>query len=480
MKVFQSEQRSLFGEILDWMLTPLLLLWPISLVLTWLVAQGVAGKPFDRALEYNVGELAALVKVQNRQVSFNLPLPARQLLRADESDTVYYLVLGARGEYLSGERDLPLPPDDEAPFFDAVHIRDAEYRGTDVRVAYTWVKLDLPQARPALVQVAESLDKRAVLATEIVKGVMLPQFIILPLAVLLVWVGLAYAIKPLNRLEERIRARKPDDLSPLDEHSIPLEVVPLVASVNDLLQRLKNSINHQKRFLADAAHQLKTPLAGLRMQADLAQREGADADELKQSLRQIGRSSVRATHTVNQLLALARAESSGSAMPRQTCDLAELTMSVVRDCVPRAIEKQIDLGYEGTEPGAPGGQIEGNHTLLKELVRNLLDNAINYTPSSARQPAVITARVLSDPTQGRLVLQVEDSGPGVPLAERELVFQPFYRALGTEADGSGLGLPIVLEIAQQHNATVDLDETRPGQAAPGARFTVRFLSGTRV
>ena len=216
------------------------------------------------------------------------------------------------------------------------------------------------------------------------------------------------------------------------------------------------------------------------MQADLAQREGADADELKQSLRQIGRSSVRATHTVNQLLALARAESSGSAMPRQTCDLAELTMSVVRDCVPRAIEKQIDLGYEGTEPGAPGGQIEGNHTLLKELVRNLLDNAINYTPSSARQPAVITARVLSDPTQGRLVLQVEDSGPGVPLAERELVFQPFYRALGTEADGSGLGLPIVLEIAQQHNATVDLDETRPGQAAPGARFTVRFLSGTRV
>ena len=115
MKVFQSEQRSLFGEILDWMLTPLLLLWPISLVLTWLVAQGVAGKPFDRALEYNVGELATLVKVQNRQVSFSLPLPARQLLRADESDTVYYLILGARGEYLSGERDLPLPPDDEAP-----------------------------------------------------------------------------------------------------------------------------------------------------------------------------------------------------------------------------------------------------------------------------------------------------------------------------------------------------------------------------
>ena len=444
------------------------------------MAQGIAGKPFDRALEYNAGALAQLVSVNNNKVQFSLPLPARELLRADDSDTVYYQVLGANGEYLSGERALPLPPDDEKAVPGEVRIRDDEIRGVAIKVAYTWVKVTLPGARPALVQVAETLEKRSVLATEIVKGVMLPQFVILPIAVLLIWLALVQAIKPLNMLEERIRARKPDDLSPIDAQAAPLEVAPLVDSVNDLLLRLKDSIATQKRFLADAAHQLKTPLAGLRMQADLAQREGADADELKQSLRQIGRSSVRATHTVNQLLALARAESSGSAMPRQTCDLAELTMSVVRDCVPRAIEKQIDLGYEGTEPGAAGGQIEGNPTLLKELVRNLLDNAINYTPSSAQQPAVITARVLSDPAQGRLVLQVEDSGPGVPLAERELVFQPFYRALGTEADGSGLGLPIVLEIAQQHNATVDLDETRPGQAAPGARFTVRFLSGTRV
>ena len=338
----------MFGEILDWMLTPLLLLWPISLVLTWLVAQGIAGKPFDRALEYNAGALAQLVSVNNNKVQFSLPLPARELLRADDSDTVYYQVLGANGEYLSGERALPLPPDDEKAVPGEVRIRDDEIRGVAIKVAYTWVKVTLPGARPALVQVAETLEKRSVLATEIVKGVMLPQFVILPIAVLLIWLALVQAIKPLNMLEERIRARKPDDLSPIDAQAAPLEVAPLVDSVNDLLLRLKDSIATQKRFLADAAHQLKTPLAGLRMQADLAQREGADADELKQSLRQIGRSSVRATHTVNQLLALARAESSGSAMPRQTCDLAELTMSVVRDCVPRAIEKQIDLGYEGT------------------------------------------------------------------------------------------------------------------------------------
>ena len=316
MSLFHNAHRSLFGEILDWMLTPLLLLWPVSLVLTWLIAQSIAGKPFDRALEYKVAALTQLVTVSQNQVQFNMHQSARELLRADEADTVTYQVLGARGEHLSGERELPLPPEDEKMVLDEIRIRDDEVHGTAVKVAYTWVKLGLPNGRPALVQVAETMEKRSVLATEIVKGVMLPQFVILPMAVLLVWLALVQAIKPLNQLEERIRARKPDDLSPIDAQAVPLEVVPLVSSVNDLLMRLKDSIATQKRFLADAAHQLKTPLAGLRMQADLAQREGSNAEELKQSLRQIGRSSIRATHTVNQLLALARAESSGSAMAR--------------------------------------------------------------------------------------------------------------------------------------------------------------------
>jgi two-component system sensor histidine kinase TctE len=314
-----------------------------------------------------------------------------------------------------------------------------------------------------------------VLATEIVKGVMLPQFVVLPLAVLLVWLALVQAIKPLNRLEERIRARNPDDLSPLEVEAVPMEVAPLVESVNDLLMRLKDSIATQKRFLADAAHQLKTPLAGLRMQADLAQREGASAEDLKQSLRQIGRSSIRATHTVNQLLALARAESSSSAvLAHQPCDVARLTMDVIRDCVPRAMEKHIDVGYEGAQPGSEGVLVQGNLTLLTEMVRNLVDNAVNYTPSRAERPGIITARVLIDPFSKVLVIQVEDSGPGIAPAERELVFQPFYRALGNEADGSGLGLPIVLEIARQHRAEVTVEDARPGHNLPGCCFTVRF------
>jgi len=476
LKIFQREQRSLFGEILDWMLTPLLLLWPVSLALTWLVAQGLANKPFDRALEYNAHALAQLVTVQGDKAQFNLPQPASEILRADESDIVYYQVVSPTGEFLSGERDLPRPPapEDERPLSGEVRLRDAELRGIEIRVASIWVRVPLPGAPAALVQVAETREKRSVLATEIIKGVMLPQFVILPLAVLLVWLALARGIQPLSLLEERIRARKPDDLSPLDHKAVPLEVAPLVDSVNDLLRRLNDSLATQKRFLADAAHQLKTPLAGLRMQADLAQREGTSTEELKRSLLQIGRSSIRATHTVNQLLALARAEGSGTALARQPVDLARLVIEVVRDSVPHALEKHVDLGYEGAEPGAPGVWMDGNPTLLKELARNLLDNAINYTPSRPEAPGVITARVLADTFGHVLLLQVEDSGPGVPAGERELVFRPFYRVLGNEADGSGLGLPIVLEIARQHGATVQLEDARPGHVPPGARFSVRF------
>ena len=474
MKIFQREQRSLFGEILDWMLTPLLLLWPVSLALTWLVAQGIANKPFDRALIYNAHALAQLVAVQQGKPQFNLPQPASEILRADDADTVFFQVLGPRGELLSGERDLPVPQEQDAAPPGDVRLRDAELRGLPIRMAYIRVRLPLAGEPLALVQVAETREKRSVLATEIIKGVMLPQFVILPLAVLLVWLALARGIKPLSRLEERIRARSPDDLSPLDHKTVPLEVAPLVDSVNDLLGRLNDSLATQKRFLADAAHQLKTPLAGLRMQADLAQREGTSTEELKQSLLQIGRASMRATHTVNQLLALARAEASGMHVAHLPCDLARLTMDVVRDSVPRALDKRIDLGYDGAGPGSPGVWLVGNPTLLKELVRNVVDNAINYTPSSAERPGVITVRVLSDAFGRVLLLQVEDNGPGVPEADRELIFQPFYRALGSEADGSGLGLPIVQEIARQHGAEVLVEDARPGQYPPGARFTVRF------
>jgi two-component system sensor histidine kinase TctE len=473
VKLFQGRQRSLFGEILDWMLTPFLLLWPITFGLTWLVAEGIAKVPFDRSLQQNVNVLAQLVQSDDTHVRFQLPDTAHRILHADATDTVYYQVLGGRSELLGGEAKLPLPQDDEKFVTDEMRLRDDMLNGTPIRVAYMWVRVQPQEARPALVQVAETLEKRSVLAREIIRGVMLPLFVILPLSVLLVWLALTRGIKPLNELEDRIRQRKPGDMSPLDEHTVPSEVVPLVSSINDLLVRLQGSIATQKRFLADAAHQLKTPLAGLRMQADLAQRSDANAQDLKQSLKHIGLASMRATHTVNQLLALARAESSGMGMATQTCDLSVLTMEVVKDSLPRAMELRIDLGFEGPQPHQ--AMLPGNPTLLKEMVRNLIDNALNYTPSSETQPGVVTARVCGD-TQTGWRLEVEDSGPGIAASERERVFEPFYRALGNEADGSGLGLAIVREIAVKHHAQVSISDTHEGHSPPGARFSVRFSS----
>ena len=469
MKLFQRDRRSLFGEILDWMLTPLLLLWPITLALTWLVAQNTAGKPFDRALEHNVNALSQLIAVREGRLSFSLPGPAREILRADDSDQVFFQVRRGNGDLLAGEYELPVPKE-AAPVADGeVRLREDVIQNKEVRVAYSWTLVNTQPPERVLIQVAETLEKRKTLAAEIVKGVMVPQFVTLPLAVLLVWLALVRGIRPLAQLERRIRARKADDMSPLDERAVPEEVAPLVSSINDLLSRLKGSLSTQKRFLADAAHQLKTPLAGLRMQADLAQRQ-ADAEELKRSLQQIGRASVRATHTVNQLLALARAETSGRSLTTVKVELVHVVSEAIQESLARALDKRIDLGYEGPEPGQSPSTLEGNATLLREMVRNLLDNAINYTPEGGQ----VTVRLLTDRTTGSLMLRVEDTGPGIAQGERELVFQPFYRSLGTNVDGSGLGLAIVAEIARQHGAEVSLDGCGHPDPYPGTRVTVRF------
>ncbi|WP_334134919.1 sensor histidine kinase N-terminal domain-containing protein [Tepidimonas sp.] len=461
------------------MLTPLLLLWPLSLGLTWYVAQGIADRPYDRALEFNLQALTQFVTVEAGRAAFALTPQARDLLRADGTDQIFYQVLDHDGRLISGDPAFPAPPQNDARRVGVVQLRDDLIRDEDVRVAYIWLARGAARDHLVLMQVAETRGKRSKLATEIIKGVMVPQFIILPLAVLLVWLALAHGIRPLSELERRIRARRPDDLSPIDEEQVPQEVVPLVASINDLLQRLRGLLAQQKRFLADAAHQLKTPLAGLRLQAEMAQKLlSADAGEdIERSLRQLATSSARAAHTVNQLLALARAEMTGQSLPRELLDLGALAREVVQDLVPLALDKGIDLGFEAQpDPwpaGLPAVRLRGHATLLAELVRNLADNALRYTPARG----VVTVRVLTDPFSGVQVLQVEDSGPGIPAPERERVLAPFYRSLGTQVDGSGLGLAIVLEIAQQHGATLTLEDAQPHAATGqprGLRVSVRF------
>jgi two-component system sensor histidine kinase TctE len=411
------------------------------------------------------------------ETRLRLPDIAAEVLRADDTDRVYFRVLGARGELVAGDGDLPVP-DMEPAAIEELRFRDDEVHGEPVRVAYLWVPGGTGAA-PSLVQVAETLGKRSRLTTEIIKGVIIPQFVILPLAVFLVWLALARGIRPLNELQQRIRRRRSEDLSPIDEFDAPEEVAPLVRAINDLLARLDQSIGTQKHVLADAAHQLKTPLAGLRTQAELAQREidsgQQDPRSLKRSLQQIAHSSQRAAHMVNQLLAMARAEDKESALRKQEVRLSRLAREVVRDFVPRAMDKHIDLGYEGPEQDDGLTRLIGQPLLIRELIRNLVDNALQYTPPGGE----VTVRVTPDPFGQVVVLEVEDSGPGIPEAERELVFRAFYRALGTQTDGSGLGLAIVKEIASHHGTAVTVSDANArggelGTRGPGARFTLRF------
>jgi len=477
------------------MLAPLLLLWPMSLGLTWVVAQTIANKPYDRELGDLARALARQASVQMAagavrspaQIRAELEQTAAMLTRDDDEDRTYYQVLGRRGELLVGEAGLAVPSDELNTGNETkVRFRDDVIGDEPVRVAYLWMaraaaQQGRGQANESLVQVAETLGKRSQLATEIIKGVILPQFVILPLAVMLVWFALARGIRPLAELQQRIRLRESTDLSPIAEGNVPDEVAPLVRAINDLLQRLDKTIASQRHFLADAAHQLKTPLAGLRMQAELATREidsgRGDPASMKHTLRQIALSTQRASHMVNQLLAMARAEDAGQAARHQRVDIAAITRAVVQDFVPRAIEKRIDLGYEGPEASDRYEDtcLLGEPVLLGEMIRNLVDNALQYTP----QGGTVTARVMPDPLDRCVVVQVEDTGPGIAPAEREAVFRPFYRALGTQVDGSGLGLAIVQEVAQRHGAEVVISDTRQrdGEPTPGTVFTVRLPLG---
>ncbi|MFI4941064.1 MAG: sensor histidine kinase N-terminal domain-containing protein, partial [Burkholderiales bacterium] len=426
-------QRSLFGEILDWLLVPLLLLWPLSIAITYLIAKSIANQPFDRTLDNRVTVLAQQVKAQNGKLVLQLSNSARDILRADDVDNVYFQVLGPLGERIEGDREIPPPGDNgKAPFW-TVQFRDDTIHNAEVRVAYMYINLHkekparesheslaAPGAEVALVQVAETLDKRVQLANQIVKGVILPEFIILPIALALVWFALSRGLSPLVKLQQRIRSRHPGDLSSIDSGQVPEEIAPLVLSLNEMLERLSLSIEMQKRFIADAAHQMKTPLAGMRMQSELALRQTSQ-QEIHRSLLQLAKSSEAATRLVNQLLALARAENQTPEANRFVpLDLAELARDVVQGWVQASFTHRIDFGFE--QSGHPL-MVQGNPTMLREMLNNLIDNALRYTPPSGR----VTVRVHADDEERYAILEVEDTGPGIPAAERTHVFERFYR-----------------------------------------------------
>jgi two-component system sensor histidine kinase TctE len=305
-----------------------------------------------------------------------------------------------------------------------------------------------------LVQVAETRHQRDALLREIMAHVLLPQLLLVVVALLLVAFGVRHGLRPLATLRDALAQRSHRALEPLALQAVPSDLRPLVEEMNALMARLGQTLDVQNRFIADAAHQLKTPVSGLKAQIELALRE-EDPQRLHHSLAQILIGVERLSRLVRQLLALARNEPDAAAsMALSPTDLTDLALQVSMEWVPQALRRQIDLGFDG--PGRPV-MIHADADRLRELLNNLVDNAVRYSRESGRVTVALAVAA-----SGEACLSVHDDGPHIPPAERERVFQRFHRVLGTEADGSGLGLAIVSEIARAHGARITVDEDDDG------------------
>jgi two-component system sensor histidine kinase TctE len=457
----QPETATLRHQLLISLLAPIILVTLVSSVITYYYAFNFATLAYDYALFDSALDISRQARVTDGQLRIDLPRAALDMLESDKHDRIYYSVSDSKGAFFSGYHGLPNPPE-QAPPGKPVYY-DGNYRGDPVRIAalYSTVAGDSSQD-PILILVGETLNKRHTLANEILLGMLWPELLLIMLVGLLVWYGVERGLRPLALLQTEISNRSHRDLSPLPEQNAPGEVRSLIRAMNGLLARLAAALASHQRFIADAAHQLRTPLAGLKTQTELALRQ-KEFDEVRHTLQQLNTATEQTTHLVNQLLSLARAEPGvDRAQALQPVNLCDIARDTTTEWVPRALARNIDLGFDGA-PGA--ATIEGDALLIREMLGNLLDNAIRYTPPKGQ----VTVSVAAE--RGKVLLSVEDNGPGIPPAERERVFERFHRILGTGTEGCGLGLAIVREIAQSHNADTRLG---PRARGDGTLVTVAF------
>ena len=449
-----ARSKSLRNQLLHWLLVPLTLLFLADAIGSYIVARHLSDQVYDNELLEIARELTLHVKADGVRTTFNLEKDAERTLLLDQYDAVHYAVRARDGTSIAGDADI-LPPTHSGP---GPTYYDSALGGAPVRV----VQLSTSDgaAGGATVAVAETRVKRHGLVNAIMIGVILPQLLLIVIAGIVLWAGVARGLAPLARLQQAVAARSHLDLSPVSVPDVPVEVHPLVTAINDLMTRLEEILSYQSRFIADAAHQLRTPVAGLKAHVEVALRE-EDPAQAKLTIAHLYTAVERMSRLVAQLLSLARNEPTTlRKLELAPLDLSKLAFDVTMEWVPEAYRRNIDLGFEGVEPHAT---VRGDATRLTELINNLLDNAIRYSRDDGR----VTVRVASQPSR----LSVSDDGPLIPVHERERIFERFHRLLGTHADGSGLGLAIVQEIAKLHDAKITLSEDADGL---GNTFTVTF------
>jgi two-component system OmpR family sensor kinase len=364
------------------------------------------------------------------------------------NDVVVVQIWDRNGTRLYLSRPAPSAPQRSEIGFSTVRTRDGDWR------VYTALVGD------NVVQVSQPTSVREELAAGIALRTMLPLVLLLPVLIALAWVTIGRGLKPISDVALAMTRRSAGALDPLPETGLPVEVRPLVASLNALLARLGQSLERERAFIADAAHELRTPLTALHLQIQLAERAGNDA-ERDAALERLKGGTERATRLVEQLLALARSEPDAAERRPVRVDLTALAREVVAEHAPIAASRRLDLGFSGADSAI----VEGDRDALAILLGNLVDNAIRYVPEGGRID--VTAR--RDGAFGEL--SVADDGPGIPVEERERVFDRFYRGRDASGNGSGLGLAIVREIADRHGARIDVGD---GLSGRGVTIRLRF------
>ncbi len=437
--------------------TLLCVLLALDALACYYTALHFANLVYDRWLIDSNHSLATTVHAQDGRATIDLPRAALEVFQFDEIDTTYYRIDSSRQGFIAGEPALiavaGVPTGQ-------VRLGNSQIRGRPVRVV-TMGLAPIGPGNDVTVSVAETLAKRSTLTREILLVMVAPQIALLAVALVLAWLNVTRALKPLSDLATAIESRSHDNLTPVPEANLPTEARILAGRLNELFARVAAAMHSQERFVADAAHQLRTPLAAVVLHAEAAERAG-DGEAQRRALRALRSSADRAARLSQQLLVLMRAgPAAGAVVHMSTLDLTALARRVGEEWVPQMLQRGVDFGL--AVPDQPL-IVQADEALLAELLSNLLDNALRYGCSGGR----ITLGVQAG--DGPL-LYVEDNGPGIEPVERRRVFERFYRSPGTHGEGCGLGLAIVGEIALLHQAAVRI-EANP--AGAGARVTVQF------
>ena len=442
--------RSLHRQLLLWLLLPQAVLWGVAAFGAYRLASRHADELVDASLLQAARALARQIKPTASGLFVDLPRSAQDILAADPDDRVMYMVSSPPGQLLLGDARMPPPPRAGAPgepvFFDATVPEPMRVVSLDLQLAAAGA----PESA-LRVQVARSSAPREQLARRMLLDTALPLSLLIALMSMGVWAGIRKGLKPLAELQRQMEGRRADALDPVQLQAAPPEVRALAGAVNELLGQVQHSLATQRRFISDAAHQLRTPLAGLKSQTELALAAATDP-LLRQRLERVHESAVRAARLMSQLLVLARTDPEAvAAQGWALVDCSRLVQEVTADCVPRALAARCDLGVD-----APGERllVQGVELLLREALVNLIDNALRY----AGPGATITVRLRR--VGDDLWLDVEDNGPGVPSEMRERAFERFVRG-ATTGEGCGLGLAIVREIAERHGGSAALLPAAP-------------------